>query len=63
MEEILQAFGCSKYSGHIGTTVLKIQEKVLLHSDLVPELIWTQEEKCKSNTFRESHPVHPNRKE
>lgn len=63
MDEILQTFGCSKNSGHIDATVLKIQGKVLLHSDLFPELIWTQEGKCKSNTFRESNPVHPTRKE
>lgn len=52
MEEILQALGCSKYSVDVDPTVLKIQGNVFMHSDLVPELIWTQEGKYKSNTCR-----------
>jgi hypothetical protein len=53
MEEILEAFGCSKYLVHVDATVLKIQGNVFLRSDLAPELIWTQEGKYKSNTCRQ----------
>ena len=63
MEEIIQAFGCSKYSVRVDASVLKIQGKIPLHSDLVPELIWTQEGKYKSNNCQESNPAHPTRRE